>query len=358
MVEIDYLSSFYKEVNRLEIEQPRALQWESVIGPPPENVYLFRDENAEVILQYGKINHKNIRLLDVQKAEQLIKPHSQRQHQYNEFITGPIASHYFPYYVIGIPNRYSPETKIGLIDSLGKVVLKKEYQGIYKGDQTFITVKGKRYELRDLNLNLLTSSSKYQMYHDPKFKNYVVIKRDDKIGLMQSDGKIFIPAKYDMFLNGFNADGLMVVYKGGLHGLVNDKGKVIIPPKYKNLYAIKDGVMIASNESYIKGYLDYKANIVIPFKYNHAFGFVDGLARVSVKKDDYYYFGFIDKEGNEVIPLQYSSATDFENGIAKVRLDFPENRNDIKVYRSINELDRLKPAGDWVTIDTTGTVID
>ena len=195
------------------------------------------------------------------------------------------------------------------------------------------------------------------MFHDVDFDNYIVIEKNDKIGLMDFSGKVFIPAKYDMFLNGFNSDGLLVSYDGGLHGLINDKGKVIIQPQFQGLYALKDGLMIASNENYIKGFLDYNGKIVIPFKYKHAFGFEDGLSRVSIKKGDYYYFGFIDKKGNEVIPLKYSSATDFENGYAKVRLDFPEDRNSVKVYRTSKELERYNAEGEWATIDKMGNIV-
>lgn len=357
MIELDYFTAYNEKANKLNFEQPRALNWHSVVGTPPENVYIFRNTHGRIIKKYGNLP-PDIKLLSVKKSLKVAKPH----HHWTRTIgshsgSSLISTRFYPYYLIGKQKGYGKGT-LGLIDSVGNLVLSKKYDNIWQTRKTFVTSSGNKFEIRSNDLKLKYSTSKYRLQPNNYSEDYIYAYKDNLQGLLDLNGKIFLPVKYTMISGHFNQYGLMEVKgKNHLLGFVNQKGKEVIKCKYQSFGKFTNGV-ISARKDYKRGFLDTKGNIIIPFKYDHAFWFAEGLARVSIRKGDYYHFGFVDRDGNEVIPLKYSSATDFENAYAWVRTDFPDNRNEIKVYSSYAELKKKEAKGNWVKIDKTGQIVN
>ncbi len=318
MIELDYLSAYHRRVNYLEQAQPRGLTWEMVLGPPPANVYLFRNENGEIVKQYGDFDKS--KLLSVQESLKKTTTHNSFGSQFGSFLGfSQISTRYFPYYLIGSQSDVF-SSGLGLIDSLGNEVLPKEYSVIWKHDNIYITRKDTFNELRNINLTIKFSSYEFQLQPSQLHRDHVDIIKENKCGLMDSVGRIVVPCEYDMLVGSFNEFGLAKVYKKGRIGYVDKSGKEVIKCIYQSVGYFKEGLLNARyNEKY--GYIDTKGKTVIPFKYDIGIWFEEGLARVAKKEGFEVYFGFIDKEGNEVIPLIYSKAKDFKNGIAEVMLD-------------------------------------
>jgi hypothetical protein len=318
MVEFDYLSAYHRRVNYLEQAQPRALTWEMVLGPPHSNVYIFRKENGEIVKCFGDLD--STKLLSVEASIKKMKYHNSLGAQFGSVLGfSQITTRYFPYYLIG-SESIAGYNNLGLIDSLGNVVLAPEYHVIWQHDSIFITRKGAINEIRDLILNIKYSTSEFLLQPAQFHSSCADILKDEKCGLIDANGKIIVPCEYDMLIDGFNEMGLAKVSKKRLIGYVNTRGMEVIKCKYQSVGYFKEGLLDARYQEKW-GYIDQKGNTIIPFKYEIGIWFEEGLARVAKREAGEYYFGYIDKEGNEVIPLIYSNAKDFKDGKAEVMQD-------------------------------------
>lgn len=149
-----------------------------------------------------------------------------------------------------------------------------------------------------------------------------------KWGLMDNEGKIVVPPKYDRLTN--FSQGLMAVKSDSLWGYINEQGEEVIPPQYQFAGAFSYGMArVISNGKW--GYIDITGKIVIPCQFDYIGEFAEGL--VNARTNGLY--GYIDRTGKTVIPFRYEDADPFENGRATVTLD-----------------------GELLRIDRTGTPIE
>lgn len=315
MIEFDNLSAYHQRVNYLEQAQPRALTWEMVLGPPPANVYLFRNEAGEIIKQFG--SHSGVDLMDVEKSKKIAICHNSISSMIGSvFGFSQIGTRYYPYYLTGIT-----QGGLGLIDSLGNVVLRQNYSTIWKGNGVFITrTLNSVYELRDKHLKLKFSDPDYFLQPSQRISGFVDVGKDKKYGLMDSTGQFVAECKYDMLINGFNSLGLARVQRNGKVGFINRSGKEVIDCEYQNVGEFTEGLCNARlNDKW--GYIDLNGKTIIPHKFDIGISFHEGLARIAFRESGNWLFGYINKKGEEVIKPQYSNAKDFHNGIAEVMIN-------------------------------------
>ncbi|MDD3323483.1 MAG: WG repeat-containing protein [Paludibacter sp.] len=324
MIQLDYRSAYERKVRFLESTQPRALEWRNVLGGSKSNVYIFRNKNGEIVKQFG--NTDMSKLLSVEESLKISEPHlSLRALVGTRIGYSNVTTSHFPYYLIS--EQQSLSSREGLIDSLGNVVLPTEYNEIWKGDNLFITRKDGYNELRDVQLNIKFRSMEYRLQPSQFLRESVSIFKDGEnsnqytVGLMNSEGKIIIPCKYDMLIDGFNKFGLAKVRGNHRYGFVDTTGKEIIECKYQSVGEFKEGLLqVRLNDKW--GFVDTKGKTIIKHQFEGVHGFSDDLALVTKREGfDLYYHGFIDKSGNLVIPFKYTAAQDFKDGLAKVKLN-------------------------------------
>lgn len=324
MIQLDYLSSYERKVSFLESTRPRALEWRDVLGESHSNVYIFRNENGEIVKQFG--NTDVSKLLSVEESLKVSEPHLSLGSIIGTQIGFTnLTTSYFPYYLIS--RLQSPSSTKGLIDSLGNVVLPTEYNKIWKGDKLFITRKNGYNELRDIHLDIKFRSNEYRLQPSQFHRESVDIFKNSEnsygytAGLMNLEGKIIIPCKYNMIISGFNELGLAEVRREHLYGFVDTTGKEVIKCKYQSVGEFKEGLLqVRLNDKW--GYVYVKGRTIIKHQFEGTRGFSDELAIVTKREGfDLYYHGFIDKLGNIVIPFKYTKAEDFKDGFAKVMLD-------------------------------------
>jgi hypothetical protein len=77
-------------------------------------------------------------------------------------------------------------------------------------------------------------------------KDYIIIKKDNKYGVTNLEGKEIISNKYDdMYSLG---KGDFIVKKDNKFGIINNKEEIIIPTKYKIIKWFKEGLLIGDNK--------------------------------------------------------------------------------------------------------------
>jgi hypothetical protein len=181
-----------------------------------------------------------------------------------------------------------------------------------------------------------------------------VNRLNQKIGYMNSDGKIVISPQFDQSCAGPNAgncivnslldagfsEGLAKIRTGGRYGFIDEKGQVKIKPEYENAGKFSGGVAwVKSKDKY--GYIDMLGNLKIPISFQSASDFSEGVARVRLNGK----YGYIDHNGKMVIEPQFTEAGNFSNGLVAIRVDFKYGYFDRQLKMIIPP--RFESAGDF-----------
>ena len=319
MIEIDRASAYHREVSFLEFSQPRALSWSMVLGPAPMNIYIFRNEQGQINKQFGDTEEvPEIHILDVAECRPLIRAHHHWQNRFEKLSIFSASLDYFPHYQIGSRFDDRNENGLGLIDSLGNVILEPEYQEIYADQEMFIVQKDGQFSLLDKFLNEKYTCKNCRLAFYSEYPQGILLMRKDLRGLMDFSGKLLIPCEYTMILPRFQEQGLAEVRLGGRIGLVKMNGEVVLPLKYQSMGDFTAGLLNCRKDDFW-GYVNQYGETIIPHQFSIALNFKEGYAKVAIKKGGNYYFGFINTKGEIVVPLEYEKAEELDNGMVKVK---------------------------------------
>ena len=122
------------------------------------------------------------------------------------------------------------------------------------------------------------------------------------------EGKEVIPALYDDVLSFEN--GYASVLKDDKWGIVNTDGTLICDMVYDEIFDFdaEDGfAAVCKNDKW--GFINTQGEEITPIQYDECEAFVNGFAAVC--KDDLW--GFVNTEGKEVFPLEYDEVEDFHD---------------------------------------------
>lgn len=139
--------------------------------------------------------------------------------------------------------------KYGIIDEYGELVLPLEYDFIEQPSNSnyaniFLATKQNEVTVFDEYLNVIPTKGivSYWVYDG----NIYVVNKENKIGLIDFDGKLTIPFLYDTLYQEHSVGRIpgFIAKKDGFYGFVSDKNEIIQPFKYKFIYAINDGIVV------------------------------------------------------------------------------------------------------------------
>ena len=163
-------------------------------------------------------------------------------------------------------------------------------------------------------------------YISPVINERAFYKANNKWGIMDIQNNSIQEAIYDkivinnnMLSEAFTPDGTfkdnMYVFIGDKQGMIDKNGKAFIPVKYDSLGVFSDNMIVAKCGN-LYGYINSNGEECIPLTYSHADDFSEGLAAVKNEKGKYL---FIDASGVMVIkPHEYDRVGHFQNGTCKV----------------------------------------
>lgn len=187
-------------------------------------------------------------------------------------------------------------------------------------------------------------------YISPVINERAFYKANNKWGIMDIQNNSIQEAIYDkikinnnMLSEAFTPDGTfhdnMYVFIGDKQGMIDKNGKAFIPVKYDSLGVFSENMIVAKCGN-LYGYINSNGEECIPLTYSHADNFSEGLAAVKNEKGKYL---FIDASGVMVIkPHEYDRVGHFQNGTCKVyRKDkvWEINREGKKVKDSTKKLE-------------------
>lgn len=163
-------------------------------------------------------------------------------------------------------------------------------------------------------------------YISPVINERAFYKANNKWGIMDIQNNSIQEAIYDkikinnnMLSEAFTPDGTfhdnMYVFIGDKQGMIDKNGKAFIPVKYDSLGVFSENMIVAKCGN-LYGYINSNGEECIPLTYSHADNFSEGLAAVKNEKGKYLFF---DASGVMVIkPHEYDRVGHFQNGTCKV----------------------------------------
>lgn len=163
-------------------------------------------------------------------------------------------------------------------------------------------------------------------YISPVINERAFYKANNKWGIMDIQNNSIQDAIYDkikinndMLSEAFTPNGTfqdnMYVFIGDKQGMIDKNGKAFIPVKYDSLGVFSENMIVAKCGN-LYGYINSNGEECIPLTYSHADDFSEGLAAVKNEKGKYL---FIDASGVMVIkPHEYDRVGHFQNGTCKV----------------------------------------
>lgn len=188
-------------------------------------------------------------------------------------------------------------------------------------------------------------------YISPIINERAFYKANNKWGIMDIQNNSIQEAIYDKIKisnnwlsDAFTTEGIfqdnMYVFIGDKQGMIDKNGKAFIPVKYDSLGVFSETMIVAKCGN-LYGYINSNGEECIPLTYSHADNFSEGLAAVKNEKGKYL---FIDASGVMVIkPHEYDRVGHFQNGTCKVyRKDkvWEINREGKKVKDSTKKLEK------------------
>ena len=234
-----------------------------------------------------------------------------------------------PEYTIGLYNQKgvavaSKESKYGIVNSNGKVILPFEYDNIsnYDNPLLFKVIKNHKCGLVSSQGRFLTDIAYKEIEYISPEKIYLY--KGDTVGICDIDGKIVVPVKYDDVA--YSGNMIAMVKEGARWYLLNCATGVLSETQYNEIYEIRVGIHTDNNM--IKGYyvkrngkwgcIDSFGNTVIEIKYEALDKFdLKGRARVIYNGK----FGIVDCGGKTIIPTGYDYIYPFGNlpvAVAKI----------------------------------------
>lgn len=163
-------------------------------------------------------------------------------------------------------------------------------------------------------------------YVSPIINERAFYKANNKWGIMDIQNNSIQDAIYDKIKinnnwlsDAFTTEGIfqdnMYVFIGDKQGMIDKNGKAFIPVKYDSLGVFSENMIVAKCGN-LYGYINSNGEECIPLTYSHADNFSEGLAAVKNEKGKYL---FIDASGVMVIkPHKYDRVGHFQNGTCKV----------------------------------------
>jgi hypothetical protein len=144
----------------------------------------------------------------------------------------------------------------------------------------------------------------YGMTNEPFYR----VQKDKKVGICRSTGTMLLPPEYDKIGTFYREMQLAIIEKDGLKGAIDTACNIVIPVIYEQLQFDLSGNLILKLNGKM-GMMDSAQNIIIPAIYEEFHGF--GKLRYTYDSNEYSrvmrdsLYGFIDLEGKEVIPCKF-----------------------------------------------------
>jgi len=176
---------------------------------------------------------------------------------------------------------FSINCKYGLISNKGKIFADLNNH-LIEIRRDFIVIEKEKDKKAMMNFEgKILSPYKYTGITAGNGKDILVYEIKNKFGIINLNGKELTPAIYD-FID--DSDNLMPVKKDDKYGFIDNNGKLVIPFNYEDAQLFYEGLaFVKKNGKY--GYINQNGEVVIDFIYENYWYSNFNSGKAQVKKD-------------------------------------------------------------------------
>ncbi len=343
---IDNSNNMWYEENVLKVRKGELyglidLSGKEILKPKYQEINSLKGtKNSLIIKQNDKLG------LSDNKGNVIIEP------EYKEIKS--IQENYQNGYIV-----VDQDNKYGIIDFTSQVIIDASYEDIKQitGNHMYVIKQDGKWKL--------INSKKETLIEDVNevtqiLEDKIVIKKDNKYGVLQASGEEKIKPEYEELSNVFN--DYYLAKKSGKYGIINSANEPILPFQYSKITYKKDAEFVVAE----------KENVAMGEIYNNKFekkldGIVSninaekGYIRVYVGNEyKYYNLNFNEKtaveclQNNNLLLSKKDGRYGYINRDGNIVIDY--------IYEDAQELNEygyaaVKKDGKWGAIDKTGAVV-
>ena len=251
-------------------------------------------------------------------------------------------------------------SKSGIADIKGKVIIQPEYDSIMFGGIYVNAIKDGEVTVLDINGKKLDNNNIYAKLPTTNPNYYITIDKNEIYRIIDKDNNIKIENNYTYIEH--IKDDYFIIYKNGKNGIIDLSGKSIADLKYNSIFKISGTEIVQANINSTNNITLLNKEMKIVCNMNNANIEKKENYVVIYSKDDMKYFdysgneisyknlypnnklyakkingkwGFIDKADKLIIQNEYEMVTEFNNyGFAGIKKD-----------------------GKWGVVNSEGTII-
>jgi len=135
--------------------------------------------------------------------------------------------------------------------------------------------------------------------------DYLIVKSDNKLGIIDSLGNEICKPNYD-YIYKFDNSGLARVEQRKKIGLIDKKGNVVLAPSFDEIwYFADDGLTTYAKNNNLYCHITNKGKILYEPKYESV-GFLEGTTKKIAYAKYNNKYGLIDSLGNHLLPFEYN----------------------------------------------------
>lgn len=156
---------------------------------------------------------------------------------------------------------------LGLMDTLGRILLENEYNMIsQKAEDTFVVGKDGMYGLYNIDQDAMISNFEYEGIEFCRCKDGVMlVEQDDKIGVVSLHNEPILPIEYSEVE--CCTHKYLIIKKEELYGLISVEGDIILKQEFDKIENTDcDGVIVTKNNK--KGYYNRSGQKIVEMKYD------------------------------------------------------------------------------------------
>jgi len=146
----------------------------------------------------------------------------------------------------------------------------------------------------------------FSLAHSQQLKELAAVKKDNKWGAIDKEGRMAIPCIYDAME--LTCSDLIAVKKEGKFGFIDRANKIKIDFNYDDAGGFyEQKAFVKQGAKY--GYINEQGILVIDYKFDEASIFSSGIAGIKIDS----VWGFINEQGRIIIQPAYHTINDFHD---------------------------------------------
>ena len=238
--------------------------------------------------------------------------------QFNQVVIDPVYEQVSGFYFMYSRVRY--QGKNYLLDRYGRRFFPNNYDKlvVYYIRQVEVLQNGK-WGLADTSGRLLLEPQLDEPFYFSK-KGLATVKRDGKIGLIDTLGNWIVPAVWDDIDDDFNGtDSTYLVQLNSLWGMVDNRGSIVLPPEFDWFSSERrPGTLLLTKKQGKYALVNCNGQLLLPPEFDQIFmNYPEFGTYLKVLKNKYY--GLVDSLGRFRLPLEYDYINPFVDGLVWVQ---------------------------------------